>query len=138
MANFFRTMVHLIVWWMAGIIWAMTFTQLPITWVLLKHFSTFLVIFELCRVGLVLIMGVIALFFDRVTVSAFDTTWNDNAIAKQDKKRFKEQYAIGNKQLGEGVELRFLKSWDYKMEMLNISLQAIAYPLLHFGIEGSW
>jgi len=43
-------------------------------------------------------------------------------MAEQDYDMFKEQMAMGNRQLGEGIELRFLKSWDYKMEMLNISL----------------
>ena len=51
---------------------------------------------------------------------------------------FKEQYGMGNRQLGKGKELRFIKSWDYKMEMLNISLMFVAYPLLTFGVENSW
>jgi len=46
-----------------------------------------------------------------------------------DYNHFKEQMAMGNRQLGEGKELRFIKSWDYKLEMLNISAQFVAYPL---------
>lgn len=56
----------------------------------------------------------------------------------QDTMVFKETMGIGNRQEGAGKEIRFIKSWDYKLEMLNISLQAIAYPLLHFGVENSW
>lgn len=116
-------MVHLVVWWIAGMIWAMTFTQLPITWVLLKHFSTFLVLFELCRVGLVILITVVSLIFDRVTTVTTWDTLNDNGIAEQDYNMFKDQMAMGNRQSGKhGIEVRFLKSWDYKMEMLNISL----------------
>ena len=116
-------MVHLVVWWIAGMIWAMTFTQLPITWVLLKHFSTFLALFELCRVGLVILITVVSLIFDRVTTVTTWDTLNDNGLAEQDYNMFKDQMAMGNRQSGKhGIEVRFLKSWDYKMEMLNISL----------------
>jgi len=133
MANFFRTVLHLIVWLVAGFLWALTFTQLPGIWVMFKHYAFFLVVFELCRVFLVIIMNILAFFFDN-----YDELWDGLGDTIIKYNAFKEQYGMGNRQLGKGKELRFIKSWDYKMEMLNISLMFVAYPLLTFGVENSW
>ena len=126
LANFFRSTLHMIVWVLAGLLWALTFTQIPATWVMFKYFTTFLAIFELSRVFIVISMNIVALIFDR--------WWPENAGGEfispvNDYNHFKEQMAMGNRILGVGKELRFIKSWDYKLEMLNISAQFVAYPL---------
>ena len=146
MGNFLRTVLHLIVWILAVFVWAATFTQLPVAWVMLKYYAQFLALFQLGRVFMVILIDILALAFDSA-----DDLWHGNneyvysaegqtglGDTIQEAKIYKEQYAMGNRQQGKGKWLRFIKSWDYKMEMLNISLQAIAYPLLHFGVEGSW
>jgi hypothetical protein len=98
-----------------------------------KHYAMFLAVFELCRVALVIILNIFALFLDN-----FDDLGDGWGMTIIKLNVFKEQFAMGNRQLGVGKELRFIKSWDYKMEMLNISLMFIAYPLFTFGVEGSW
>jgi len=95
-------------------------------WVMFKYYTTFLVIFELCRVFLVIFMNMLALIFDKLPRMNLGFY---NMYSILDLNVFKEQMAMGNRQLGAGKELRFIKSWDYKLEMLNISAQFIAYPL---------
>lgn len=124
-----------------------------------KHYALFLAVFELGRVVVVLFMQMLAFIFDSAeylwvydiytggqqfkgspTTHWLNTSPGGTGLGNtlQDTMIFKESMAIGNRQQGAGKYLRFIKSWDYKLEMLNISLQAIAYPLLHFGVENSW
>jgi len=71
-ANFVRVASHMVVWQIAGILWALTFTRIPVLWVVFKYYATFLVIFELVRVFTVIFMDICAfIMHDRENESTF-------------------------------------------------------------------
>lgn len=131
-ANALRIGINMVAWSLAGIFWAITFTKEPATWVFFGDVAMALAIIELGRILLVIIMQCMALIVDK-----WDNNANTKTYSKYDYFHVLNGWAVertnsGGKTVGDHL-------WfDRNLEIMNISIQFLAFPLYNYGINNYW
>jgi len=130
-ANALRIGINMVAWSLAGIFWAITFTKEPATWVLFGDVAMALAIIELGRILLVIIMQCMALIVDK-----WDHKTKVKTYSKYDYFHVLNGWAVertsSHKTVGDYL-------WfDRNLEIMNISIQFLAFPLYNYGINNYW
>jgi len=135
-ANALRIGINMVAWSLAGIFWAITFTKEPATWVLFGDVAMALAIIELGRILLVIIMQCMALIVDKWDNPSSTT---GKMYSKYDYFHVLNGWAVertggtsSHKTVGDHL-------WfDRNLEIMNISIQFLAFPLYNYGINNYW
>lgn len=130
-ANALRIGINMVAWSLAGVFWAATFTKIPATWVFFGDVAMALAIIELGRILLVIIMQCMALIVDK-----YDHPTNIKKYHSYDYFNVLNGWAVERTDsMKEGGDHLWL---DRDLEIANISIQFLAFPLYNYGINNYW
>jgi hypothetical protein len=125
--EFFRVLFTYSVWLIAGMFWAATFIGDANIFILFQYITTGLIWWSAIRMFLIIIAQCIALLYDM-----WDRTYGSYPDMFQDAVGWGAEATHRNKEMVD-------QPWiDIELEMLNVGMQFLAYPLYNYSINNFW
>jgi hypothetical protein len=125
-ASFIRVIVHMAAWSTGGLFWIWTFLPYAAPWIIFSYVTLGLAIVQLMRIILVLVMYCFSLILDN---------FDEKGLLHD---HFGDIGSFGHEFVKKGNEHFSLPDMDYNMEMMNISVQFVIFPLFNYGINNYW
>jgi hypothetical protein len=125
--EFFRVLFTYSTWLIAGGFWAFTFIGDANIFIVFQYITTGLIWWTAIRMFLILIAQCIAFFYDM-----WDRTYGNYYDMFQDAVGWGAEASHRNKDQIDQVWI------DIELEMMNIAMQFLAYPLYNYSINNFW
>lgn len=125
--EFFRVLFTYSVWLIAGFFWAWTFIGDANIFIIFQYITTGLIWWSIIRMFVLIIGQCIAFIYDNMfrTYEDYEDMYSDaigwGAEAKRPSKEMVDQPWI-----------------DIELEMMNVGVQFLAYPLYNYSINNFW
>lgn len=125
--EFFRVLLAYTAWLIAGGFWAATFIGDANIFILFQYITTGLIWWSAIRMALIIIAQCVAFFYD-----SWDRTYKSYPDLFQDAVGWGAEAGHRHKEMVD-------QPWiDIELEMLNIGMQFLAYPLYNYSINNFW